>query len=61
MTDLYEDTGFMDNATDGHLRVFKRVEVLKWACTLGHEDCVRNAVTQFQNWRTSPNPDKNNP
>ncbi|XP_039289965.1 aminopeptidase N isoform X2 [Nilaparvata lugens] len=58
---LYEDVGFMDNMTDSQLRVFKRVDVLKWACTLGHEDCVRNAVTQFQNWRSSPYPDRNNP
>ncbi|XP_075230574.1 aminopeptidase N-like [Lycorma delicatula] len=61
MTVLYEDTGFMDSLSDSQLRVYKRVEVLKWACALGHEDCVRNAVTQFQNWRSSPHPDKNNP
>jgi aminopeptidase N len=58
---LYEDTGFVDNVTDPQLTVYKRVDVLKWACYLGQEDCVRNAVIQFQNWRSSPQPDRNNP
>lgn len=58
---LYDETGFVDNASDPQLTVYKRVEVLRWACSLGHEDCVRNAVTQFQNWRSSPQPDRNNP
>lgn len=61
LKNLYEDTGFVDNMSDNQLRVYKRVEVLKWACLLGHEDCVRNAITQFQNWRSSPQPDRNNP
>lgn len=61
MTKLYEDTGFMDNVTDGLLRVSKRYDVLKWACMLGHEGCVRSALLHFQNWRSSPNPDRNNP
>ena len=59
LKNLYEDTGFVDNMSDNQLRVYKRVEVLKWACLLGHEDCVRNAITQFQNWRSSPQPDRN--
>ncbi|CAA9998856.1 unnamed protein product, partial [Nesidiocoris tenuis] len=58
---LYEETGFIDKHTDEQLLIYKRVEVLRWACALGHEDCVKNAVLQFQHWRSSPNPDKNNP
>lgn len=58
---LYDETGFVDNVSDPQLTVYKRVDVLRWACSLGHEDCVRNAVTQYQNWRSSPQPDKNNP
>lgn len=61
MKNLYEETGFIDSSSDDQLRVYKRLEVLKWACMLGYEDCVRNAITQFQNWRSSPQPDKHNP
>ncbi|KAF6203836.1 hypothetical protein GE061_002171 [Apolygus lucorum] len=58
---LYQETGFIDRHTDEQLLIYKRVEVLRTACDLGHEDCVKNAVLQFQHWRSSPNPDKNNP
>uniref|UniRef100_A0A1B6CLC6 Aminopeptidase n=1 Tax=Clastoptera arizonana TaxID=38151 RepID=A0A1B6CLC6_9HEMI len=58
---LYEDVGFIDNPSDNQLRVYKRLEVLKWTCSMGFEDCVRNAITQFQNWRSTPQPDKHNP
>nr|CAD7454244.1 unnamed protein product [Timema tahoe] len=58
---LYRQTGFTDNPSDPQLTVYKRVNVLSWACLLGFDDCVRNSVTQFQNWMSTPNPDRNNP
>nr|CAD7593835.1 unnamed protein product [Timema genevievae] len=58
---LYRHTGFTDNPSDPQLTVYKRVNVLSWACLLGFDDCVRNSVTQFQNWMSTPNPDRNNP
>lgn len=58
---LYEQTGFTDNPTDPQLTVYKRISVLNWACNLGHEDCVRNSVVLFQNWRSTADPDKTNP
>ncbi|XP_063230213.1 aminopeptidase N-like [Bacillus rossius redtenbacheri] len=58
---LYEHTGFTDSPSDQQLTVYKRINVLNWACTLGYEDCVLNSKRQFQNWRSTPNPDKNNP
>jgi len=61
MKSLYEKTGFVDHSTDSQLQVYSRVEVLKWACQLGHEHCISNSVRQFQNWRSSPQPDKDNP
>jgi aminopeptidase N len=61
LENLYKDTGFTDNPNDPQLTVYKRVSILSWACSLGHEDCVRNSVLQFQNWKSSPNPDRNNP
>ncbi|GLG93866.1 Uncharacterized protein GBIM_01196 [Gryllus bimaculatus] len=58
---LYEHTGFTDNPTDPQLTVYKRVNVLSWSCSLGLDDCVRHSVTLFQNWRSTPDPDANNP
>uniref|UniRef100_A0A1B6GWM4 Aminopeptidase n=2 Tax=Proconiini TaxID=565685 RepID=A0A1B6GWM4_9HEMI len=61
MKGLYDDTGFVDHSTDSQLKVYSRVEVLKWACQLGHEHCISKSVQQFQNWRSSPQPDRDNP
>ncbi|XP_015604737.1 aminopeptidase Ey [Cephus cinctus] len=61
LDNVYKQTGFKDTPGDPQLTVFTRIDVLSWACSFGHEDCVRNAVTQFHNWRNAPNPDKNNP
>ncbi|XP_048262950.1 aminopeptidase N isoform X2 [Bombus terrestris] len=61
LDNVYKQVGFKDSSGDSQLTVFTRMEVLTWACTFGHDDCVQNAVRQFYNWRNTPNPDKNNP
>lgn len=58
---LYKTTGFNDNPKDDQLVIYKRYHLLSCACELGHSDCVRNAVAQFQNWKSLPQPEKNNP
>lgn len=58
--EFYRDVGFDDNPNDPQLKVYNRIEALSQACKLGNVDCIRKAVTQFQNWRTNPNPDKEN-
>lgn len=61
LDNVYKQVGFIDNPGDPQLTVFTRIDVLSWACSFGHEDCVQNAVKQFYNWRNTPNPNKNNP
>ncbi|EZA48634.1 aminopeptidase N isoform X2 [Ooceraea biroi] len=61
LDNVYKQVGFIDKAGDPQLTVFTRIDVLNWACSFGHEDCVGNAVQQFSNWRNTPNPDVNNP
>ncbi|XP_023288739.1 aminopeptidase N [Orussus abietinus] len=61
LDNVYNQTGFIDSPDDSQLTVFTRVDVLSWACSFGHDDCVHNAIRQFLNWRNTPNPDKNNP
>ncbi|KAG8230287.1 hypothetical protein J437_LFUL010190 [Ladona fulva] len=60
MENIYKHTGFTDSIRDEQLTVYKRVSVLGWACSLGHNDCVQNSIQQFSAWQRSPNPDKNN-
>lgn len=58
---LYDDIRFHEKANDSQLTIYKRIDLLPLACNLGHQDCIRNSVREFQNWRSLPNPDKNNP
>lgn len=58
---MYKLIGFADNPKDEQMVIYKRLNLLFTACTFGHSDCVRNAVVQFQNWRSNPQPEKNNP
>lgn len=58
---MYKITGFADNPRDDQLIIYKRSNLLSCACELGHTGCVRNAVAQFQNWKSNPQPEKNNP
>lgn len=61
LENVYKHVGFQDKPDDPQLTVFTRIDVLNWACTYGHNDCVTNAAALFYNWRNMPDPDKNNP
>jgi aminopeptidase N len=39
----------------------KRSVVMNWACKLGHEECNNEAKAMFLKWKTSENPEENNP
>lgn len=58
---LYQDIGFEDLYTDSQLTLYNRMNLLWRACLLGNLDCINHAVTYFHNWKSSPNPDHNNP
>lgn len=58
---VYKDVGFEEKTTDPPLKVYTRSEILWKSCGLGMIDCLVESVTQFENWRNSPNPDKHNP
>ena len=51
---LYELVGFDDNLTDHHLDQLKRAMALSWACNLGYQPCVDNAVSLYQQWMADP-------
>ncbi|XP_063887378.1 aminopeptidase N-like isoform X1 [Scylla paramamosain] len=50
----YKSIGFQDSLTDPHLDQHKRVKILSWACKLGHEDCVTQSVSLFNQWMMNP-------
>ncbi|XP_063887402.1 aminopeptidase N-like [Scylla paramamosain] len=54
---LYKSVGFQDSPTDPHIDQSKRVKMLKWACKLGHEDCVTQSVSLFKQWMMNPKSD----
>lgn len=60
LTNLYKTIGFNYAPNDELLTVSKRSLVLRWACQLGVTDCIVHANRQFESWRNSPDPDKNN-
>lgn len=57
----YQEIGFHEKPSDVQITIYKRVALLYWACALGQHDCISNSVTQFQNWKSLPDPDNNNP
>lgn len=61
MTNLYNDIKFKESKTDSQLTIYNRVEVLWRACTLEKLDCIREAFLQYQNWKSSADPDQINP
>ncbi|XP_037093237.1 aminopeptidase N-like [Pollicipes pollicipes] len=54
---LYDRVGFEERPDDSHLDQFSRINVLNWACALGHKDCVRQSVDKFEQWMADPDND----
>ncbi|CAL4204259.1 unnamed protein product, partial [Meganyctiphanes norvegica] len=49
-----DSVGFEDNLEDSHLNQYKRVKAVAWACSLGHQPCVDEAVDLFQLYMNTP-------
>ncbi|XP_059490233.1 aminopeptidase N isoform X2 [Neocloeon triangulifer] len=58
---LYVDTGSEEKPGEPQLTIYKRVKVMSWACSLGHEGCINHSISVFNQWLKSPNPDQQNP
>ncbi|XP_011497365.1 PREDICTED: aminopeptidase N [Ceratosolen solmsi marchali] len=61
LDNVYRNVSFKDDTNDPQLTVFTRADILTLACDLGQQDCVSNAVKQFQEWRASNNTSVSNP
>lgn len=51
---VYTSVGFNDSINDAHLTIYKRINTLAWICSLGHSDCVDNAVNTYKSWMADP-------
>lgn len=58
---IYKYVGFEERSDDSNVKKTLRVKVLRWACELGHEDCVRKARDYFRSWQETKDPDSYNP
>ena len=57
---LYNSVPFNEAKDFNHIYTLKKVLVVPWACRLGLQDCVDNAVAAFSDYRqTGIKPDKN--
>ncbi|XP_022908762.2 aminopeptidase N isoform X2 [Onthophagus taurus] len=61
LRNLYEDIGFYEKPSDSPLLTQTRALLLMTACKLGYKDCIINCINEFQKWRSSADPDRNNP
>jgi len=51
---LYSLVGFNDSPLDAHLTIYKRINAVSWTCSMGHSDCVANAVSTYKRWMADP-------
>jgi aminopeptidase N len=58
---LYVETGSEEKIGEPQLTIYKRVKVMSWACSLGHEGCINYSINAFSQWLSVSNPDKENP
>lgn len=61
LENVYKLVGFDDPPNSDLLTVYKRIDILRASCHLGHKDCINQSIALFHNWFHEANPDKNNP
>nr|XP_045613537.1 aminopeptidase N-like [Procambarus clarkii] len=50
---LYDSVGFEEDPSDSHVKQFKRMLALRYACRLQHQPCVDNATRLYAAWMLS--------
>ncbi|KAJ8960568.1 hypothetical protein NQ318_013857 [Aromia moschata] len=58
MQAVYESVSFTDLDADQHIYTLKLVLILTSACKLGHEDCVSNAKSLFEQYKNGTSIDR---
>lgn len=47
MNKIYNKVGFSLTDTDTQLDVYKRAQILSWACNYGHSNCISESKLRF--------------
>ncbi|KAH8420771.1 hypothetical protein KR222_004323, partial [Zaprionus bogoriensis] len=58
---IYNSLEGMTEDADNRHHVAHKILINKWACRLGQQDCVKNALKYYQRWFISNDPDESNP
>jgi hypothetical protein len=45
---MYEELTFEESNADDHVKKLHRSLILQWACNLGHEECIKTAISKFE-------------
>jgi len=56
---IYNKLGFNTNPSDTHLQTLLRKIAVKWACSMGHKECIKFASNKFAAWMKISQPDRN--
>lgn len=54
---IYTKLGFNAKPDDSHLDIKLRKKAIKWACNMGHKDCLNKATENFGVWMGMVEPD----
>lgn len=52
--DRYKTIKFQEANTDNHLDHFQRANIVSWACSMGHADCIQQSKQLFSEWMQQP-------
>ena len=54
---LYTKLGFTPRDSDTHLDTKLRSKAISWACSMGNEECKKQAGDTFKQWMYAEEPD----
>jgi len=57
----YERVKFEEKDGESIPERFHRINVLRWACAVGHSGCINKAKELFSQWMSSADPNNDNP
>jgi hypothetical protein len=61
MDAVYDSVGVQVSQDDIHIKRWKRILVIEWACRFGHVQCNEDASQLFAEWKAKVEPDNDNP
>lgn len=54
METVIQHLGYNELATDSTSTILNRIQILNYACNMGHEGCVTDSVAKWTAFRANP-------